>query len=303
GPVGHTIIGPDVVTVGVPSSFVCLAQCSPECSYTISMDDQSLEHKELAFTLKLWEENFKTVTCTAKNLATGSFSTVKKMLNILEGPVNVSISGPPTLTPAVATDVETDVAGKETLHTYHSADPTYGPKRLIIYGPDAVTVGVPCSFVCLARCSPECNYTIRVDDQLVDGNELDFTIEQWENQTKSVTCTAKNPATGQSDTISKTLQILEGPVNVSISGPLTLTSDETRQFLCTATCRPSCRFTWVVDGEPVAGFGNEVVLPSAEAISATLICKATNSVSGLFVTAIHKPRVSSKCQCFASRKI
>ncbi|KAL7857907.1 hypothetical protein AOLI_G00180090 [Acnodon oligacanthus] len=358
GPVSHTIHGPDAVTVGVPCSFVCLAQCSPECSYTVSIDDHSIEYKELAFTLKHWESS-KTVTCTAKNSATGSSSTVKKTLYILEGPVNVSISGPHTLTPGetqrflctahcrpfctyvwvvdgdsiagsgdevvirppseatsgtlickatnsvsglFATAIlklkvpsqSTDMAEKEILTTYQTtANQPYGPVSLTIYGPDAVTVGVPCSFVCLAQCSPECSYTIGVDGQSREGNELAFTLKQWESS-KTVTCTAKNSVNGRSSSITKTLQILEGPVNVSISGPHNLTSDEPERFLCTATCRPSCNYTWIIDGEPVDGSGDEVVIrPSTEATSATLICKATNSVSGLFATAVRMRGASS----------
>ncbi|XP_036432983.1 carcinoembryonic antigen-related cell adhesion molecule 5-like isoform X2 [Colossoma macropomum] len=358
GPASHTIHGPDAVTVGVPCSFVCLAQCSPECSYTVSIDDHSIEHKELAFTLKQWESS-KTVTCTAKNAATGSSSTVRKTLYILEGPVNVSISGPHTLTPGetqrflciahcrpfctytwvvdgdsiagsgdevvirppseatsgtlickatnsvsglFATAIlklrvpsqSTDMAEKEILTTYQTtADQPYGPVSLTIYGPDAVTVGVPCSFVCLAQCSPECNYTIGADGQSGEGNELAFTLKQWESS-KTVTCTAKNSVTGRSSSISKTLQILEGPANVSISGPHNLTSNETERFLCTATCRPSCNYTWIIDGEPVDGSGDEVVIrPSTEATSAILICKATNSMSGLFATAVRMLGASS----------
>ncbi|KAL6473770.1 hypothetical protein MHYP_G00173310 [Metynnis hypsauchen] len=358
GPVSHTIHGPDAVTVGVPCSFVCLAQCSPECSYRVSIDDHSIEHKELAFTLKHWESS-KTVTCTAKNSATGSSSTVRKTLYILEGPVNVSISGPHTLTPGetqrflctahcrpfctyrwvvdgdsiagsgdevvirppseatsgtlickavnsvsglFATAIlklripsqSTDMAEKEIFTIYQTtADQPYGPVSLTIYGPDVVTVGVPCSFVCLAQCSPECSYTISVDGQSGEGNELAFTLKQWESS-KRVTCTAKNAASGRSSSITKTLQILEGPVNVSISGPHNLTSDEPERFLCTATCRPSCNHTWIVDGEPMDGSGDEVVIkPSKEATSSTLICKATNSVSGLFATAVRMLGASS----------
>ncbi|XP_037398992.1 uncharacterized protein LOC119264445 [Pygocentrus nattereri] len=368
GPVSHTIRGPDAVTVGVPCSFVCLAQCSPECSYTVSIDDHSIEHKELVFTLKHWESS-KTVTCTAKNSATGSSSIVRKTLYILEGPVNVSISGPHTLTPAEtqrflctahcrpfctyfwvidgdsiagsgdevvirppseatsgtllckATNSvsglfaiailklrvpsqSTDMAEKEILTTYQTtADQPYGPVNLTIYGPDAVTVGVPCSFVCLAQCSPECSYTISVDGQSGEGNELAFTLKQWESS-KTVTCTAKNSVNRRSSSITKTLQILEGPVNVSISGPHTLTPAETQRFLCTAHCRPFCTYFWVVDGDSVAGSGDEVVIrPPSEVTSGTLLCKATNSVSGLFAIAILKLRVPSQSTDMAEKEI
>ncbi|XP_022526907.2 uncharacterized protein LOC111192914 [Astyanax mexicanus] len=353
GPVGHTILGPDAVTVGVPSSFLCSAQCSPECSYAVSIDNHSVEQNELAFTLSHWEGS-KTVTCTAQNSVTGSSSTVRKTLHILEGPVNISISGPQTLTPGetqrflctatcrpfciytwivdgdsiagsgdevvfrppleatsgtLICKATNSVSGlfsttvlklsipkkrmsleeKEFLAASPSTgDKTSGPEGLSFFGPDAVTVGVPSSIECFARCSPECNYTIGFDGQSLEGNELAFTLKQWVSSI-TVTCTAKNPSTQKSSSISKTLQILEGPVNVSISGPFNITSGDGQQFLCSATCRPSCNYTWVVDGESVAGSGNEVIIKqSIEATAETLICQATNSISGLFVTAIHE---------------
>ncbi|KAG9280597.1 hypothetical protein AMEX_G3329, partial [Astyanax mexicanus] len=356
GPVGHTILGPDAVTVGVPSSFLCSAQCSPECSYAVSIDNHSVEQNELAFTLSHWEGS-KTVTCTAQNSVTGSSSTVRKTLHILEGPVNISISGPQTLTPGetqrflctatcrpfciytwivdgdsiagsgdevvfrppleatsgtLICKATNSVSGlfsttvlKLSIPTLHiSSSIKYvtitlikisdclslsaGPEGLSFFGPDAVTVGVPSSIECFAQCSPECNYTIGFDGQSLEGNELAFTLKQWVSSI-TVTCTAKNPSTQKSSSISKTLQILEGPVNVSISGPITITPGESQRFLCSATCRPSCNYTWVVDGESVAGSGNEVIIKQPkEATAETLVCKATNSISGLFVTAIHK---------------
>lgn len=83
--------------------------------------------------------------------------------------------------------------------------------------------------------------------------------------------------------------IPEGPVDVIISGPQTLTPGQTQRFLCSATCKPSCSYTWVIDGDSVSGPGDEVVITAPlDATSGTIMCKATNSVSRLFVTAIRK---------------
>lgn len=82
-----------------------------------------------------------------------------------------------------------------------------GPQNPIIIGPDAVTVGIPCSYVCFADCSPNCTYTIGVDDQSAEGNEVQFTLSQWV-KSKMVTCTVKNTAIGKSFTTRKTLHIL-----------------------------------------------------------------------------------------------
>lgn len=77
---------------------------------------------------------------------------------------------------------------------------------MTIFGPNAVTVGVPCNYVCIADCSPSCNYTIGVDDQTGVGNEIQFTLNQWV-KSKKVTCTATNIVTGKSGATRKTLHV------------------------------------------------------------------------------------------------
>lgn len=83
GPANLLLLGPDTVTIGVPASFLCLAQCSPKCSYTIGSNGQSGEGNELAFVLRQWESVNTTVTCTAKSSATGSSSSISKTVRIL----------------------------------------------------------------------------------------------------------------------------------------------------------------------------------------------------------------------------
>lgn len=82
-----------------------------------------------------------------------------------------------------------------------------GPQILTIIGPNTVTVGVPCSYICFADCAPPCNYTIGVDDKIGEGNEVQFTLNQWV-KSKMVICTATNTVTGKHSTTRKTLHIL-----------------------------------------------------------------------------------------------
>lgn len=80
-----------------------------------------------------------------------------------------------------------------------------------------------------------------------------------------------------------------------ISGPQMLTPGQTQRFLCSATCIPSCTYSWVVDGDSVSGSGDEVVITAPLDITAgTIICKATNTVSGLFATAVRKLSATGK---------
>ena len=72
------------MTVGVPCSFDCTAQCSPSCSYRMSIDGQIGQGNELFFTARQWEESLN-LTCTARNDDSGRSSTVSKILQVLGG--------------------------------------------------------------------------------------------------------------------------------------------------------------------------------------------------------------------------
>ncbi|XP_024232916.1 uncharacterized protein LOC112216973 isoform X1 [Oncorhynchus tshawytscha] len=98
GPLELTILGPDFVTVGVPCSFDCAAQCSPSCSYRMSIDGQIGQGNEVFFTARQWEESLN-LTCTARNDDSGRSSTVTKILQVLAGPSNVLITSPDLMTP------------------------------------------------------------------------------------------------------------------------------------------------------------------------------------------------------------
>ncbi|XP_024233299.1 hemicentin-2 isoform X3 [Oncorhynchus tshawytscha] len=170
---------------------------------------------------------------------------------------------------------------------------TNGPLELTIVGPDFVKVGVPRSFDCAAQCSPSCSYRMSIDGQIWHGNELLFTARQWE-ESLNLTCTARNDESGRSSTVTKILQVLAGPTNVSITGPALMTPGAPQSFQCNADCRPSCNYTWKIKGRWLGGQGNKItVTPEELATSATLNCKAINSVSGLYAMATRTIPVTS----------
>ena len=79
------IVGRDYVTVDVPSSYECEANCpvSDQCTYSMSVDKEaSADQGSLAFTLRLWVEAL-TLTCTARDDHTGATKTVTKKLQVL----------------------------------------------------------------------------------------------------------------------------------------------------------------------------------------------------------------------------
>ncbi|XP_030575750.1 uncharacterized protein LOC115773278 isoform X2 [Archocentrus centrarchus] len=95
------IIGPNYVTVGVPSSIECGSNCNT-CTYSMSLDGQSAmgQSNVLAFTVDSWREAL-TVTCMVTN-DKGLSATTTKNLQVLAGPSNVSISGPNLMNPTLS---------------------------------------------------------------------------------------------------------------------------------------------------------------------------------------------------------
>lgn len=89
---------------------------------------------------------------------------------------------------------------------------------------------------------------------------------------------------------------LAGPANVSISGPDLMNPTVSHTYSCHAYCRPTCHYTWRIDkGAWIGGQGNVISInPREEDNYKTLVCKATNSVSGMFVAATRNIAVACK---------
>lgn len=81
--VNCAVVGPDYVTVGVPSSVECDCTCQ-DCTYSISLDGQVAQGQGnvLAFTVNSWVEALK-VTCTATDDKTLLTATSTKQLQVL----------------------------------------------------------------------------------------------------------------------------------------------------------------------------------------------------------------------------
>nr|XP_046234695.1 uncharacterized protein LOC124053509 isoform X3 [Scatophagus argus] len=155
-----------------------------------------------------------------------------------------------------------------------------------IVGPDYVTVGVPSSVACYASCLA-CTYSMSLDRQVAQGqgNVLAFTVNSWVD-TLTVTCSVTDD-NARLSTTTKKIQVLAGPANVSITGPDLMNPMVSHTYSCHAHCWPSCTYAWRTDEGPwISGQGNVISITPQEMDNfKILICKATNSVSGLFVTA------------------
>lgn len=87
-----------------------------------------------------------------------------------------------------------------------------------------------------------------------------------------------------------------GPANVSVTGPNLMNPTVSHTYSCHANCRPSCTYAWRIDKGPwISGHGNVIsITPREMDDSKVLICKATNSVSGLFAAATRDIAVACK---------
>ncbi|KAL7371074.1 hypothetical protein ABVT39_018129 [Epinephelus coioides] len=163
----------------------------------------------------------------------------------------------------------------------------YGPSAVVISGVDIMTAGKLYNFQCSASCYPTCQFTWTRGNMTSQGPKLSLQLRELQ-PTLKLTCTAVNPATGASVTSQKMLQVIAGPSNIHISGAAFLSAGAAATFTCSADCPSSCSYSWTVAvGEETINTaqGNTIsVAPPANAVlSETLICKAQDTVSHLFI--------------------
>lgn len=84
---------------------------------------------------------------------------------------------------------------------------TAGPQGVSISGPDIVTIGIPYGFSCSAEgCNPSCLFTMTLDGQTKFSSEFDITFKRIVTS-EVLTCEAKDPETGETANVSKTIQV------------------------------------------------------------------------------------------------
>ncbi|XP_042259726.1 carcinoembryonic antigen-related cell adhesion molecule 2-like isoform X1 [Thunnus maccoyii] len=248
------IVGPNFVTVGVPSSIECVADCSA-CTYSMSLDGHSAQGQGnvLDFTLSSWVEAL-TVTCTVTDEEEDEdpeqTSTVTKQLQVLAGPANVTITGPDLMNPTVS-------------HTYS----------------------------CHGYCRPSCIYAWKSDTGpwiRGQGNVISITPQMLDSS-KTLLCKATNSVSGMFVTTARNINVMFGPTEVKIKGPDVIEIEETSKFVCTAECLPSCRYVLSVDSQTVRGNVVEITMEDPFK-SVTLKCEAQNTASRKTATALKTVR-------------
>jgi len=90
---------------------------------------------------------------------------------------------------------------------YHPVPRVAGPSSMSISGVNIMTVGVPYAFRCAALCSPACTYSWTTGGHNTTGAELSLQLKTLTSPHDVVTCQARNPASGRTATLSKTLAV------------------------------------------------------------------------------------------------
>ncbi|KAF0029451.1 hypothetical protein F2P81_018556 [Scophthalmus maximus] len=123
-------------------------------------------------------------------------------------------------------------------------------------------------------------------DQTMDNTDLP--LDQWKRLPSVLSSDGEHPELDDDDNNA-------GPANISITGPDMMIPTKSHTYSCHAYCRPSCTYAWKTNHGPwIGGQGNVISITPQEMHSSKLIvCKATNSVSGLFVAATRNVTVIS----------
>ncbi|KAM8909216.1 cell adhesion molecule CEACAM5-like isoform 2-T2 [Spinachia spinachia] len=164
----------------------------------------------------------------------------------------------------------------------------YGPSSVVISGVDVMTLGMTYEFQCSASCYPACQFTWSWGKETSPGSKLSLRLVEPE-QTQNLSCTALNPTTETSVSAQKTLQVIDGPTNIHVSGPPFLTAGVESNFTCSADCHPSCNFSWIVSGDEqtlITAQGSAISLDlSAMAFlsDVSVECKAQETLSHLYI--------------------
>lgn len=100
----------------------------------------------------------------------------------------------------------------ELLHRF-SCCSSDGPVNVTISGPSSLEVGVTATFTCSATCVPTCAYTWSVFGSPVHGRSIDLTLNRYV-ATESISCEARNDASGNTAAVNDTLRV-SGPRSLS----------------------------------------------------------------------------------------
>ncbi|KAK3759305.1 hypothetical protein RRG08_021251 [Elysia crispata] len=193
------------------------------------------------------------------------------------GSRNVSDSGDLTFDP-----IQRDDAGNYVCYASNDLDSLsskqlevkvmYGPEgstRLIPDGTKNLDVGDTLNFVCVADCSPPCEYTWYLGQQQILSSNGEVRVDSVSlSDSGTYSCQANN-GVGARETKSVSVFVQSGPGgSISFNPPndtVTLTEGNTLQVTCAAQCTPSCFYVWTLGQREIPSTNGVLNIPAVSA--------------------------------------
>ncbi|XP_076135476.1 cell adhesion molecule CEACAM1-like [Alosa pseudoharengus] len=206
GPYFMSISGPSAVTAGVPTEFICSADCTPECVYTWRVSGKEAEGNALTLTVSGRTESLE-LECTAVNPASNDSRSTSR---------TVEINNPVIVKPTTSSDPR---EGQAFVLACQGSGPTIATAWFKDGQPLATDARVLLS---------KNNATLAFSSLLPsDGGYYECEVA---NSTITVT--------------SRGYLLSFGTIAVSILGPDTVEAGVEHNFTCQANCELPCSISW-----------------------------------------------------------
>nr|XP_046153146.1 hemicentin-1-like [Oncorhynchus gorbuscha] len=180
----------------------------------------------------------------------------------------------------------------------------YGPLQAVIIqsgkGPVGKVLyllpGSKTALQCSALCYPTCTYTWIYKGRLAEMNASLSLTPETTMDGGPLSCVAYNSVTNGNSTANTSVVLLDGPSNVTISGPGALEVGVKASFKCIAQCSPSCSYTWSVYGRTMHGSVVDITVNRYVATE-SFSCEAHNTITGKTGTANETLSVTDSHWC------
>ncbi|GFN86122.1 hemicentin-2, partial [Plakobranchus ocellatus] len=218
------------VMEGRPLSISCSAECSPPCSFFWQIGSRNVsDGGDLTFD-SVQREDAGTYVCYASN-DLDSLSSKQLEIRVMYGPD--------------------------------------GSTRLIPDGTKNLDVGDTLNIVCVADCSPPCEYTWYLGQQQIPSSNGEVKVDSVSlSDGGTYSCQANN-GVGTRETKSVSVFVQSGPGgSISFNPPndtVTLTEGNTLQVTCSAECTPACFYEWTLGQRQIPSANGVLSIPAISA--------------------------------------
>ncbi|XP_029617176.1 hemicentin-1 [Salmo trutta] len=180
----------------------------------------------------------------------------------------------------------------------------YGPLQAVIIqsgkGPVGKVLyllpGSKTDLQCSALCYPTCTYTWIYKGRLAEMNASFSLTPETTMDGGPLSCVAYNSVTNDNSTANTSVVLIDGPSNMTISGPGALEVGIKASFKCIAQCSPSCSYTWSVYGRTMHGSVVDITVNRYVATE-SFSCEAHNTITGKTATANETLSVTDSLWC------